>query len=159
MFIPIEDNNWKDLGAATISRWICITIVDSHATLQNSKSIPGRLKHMSSLQFITTFQQSRPTSSDVPVEAPSCPSNLETSVCKLTVYARQVIIAAGEIMQISSGLRQMEFLSVGVLYSCHPTVARTGRLPSLICQILVLSKMSCKLFELLLTELKFMDRK
>ena len=31
LFIPIRDNNaGKELGAATISRWICTTIVDSH---------------------------------------------------------------------------------------------------------------------------------
>ena len=45
MLIPIKDNNaQKELSAATISRWICATIVDSHATLQNSKSIPGKVK-------------------------------------------------------------------------------------------------------------------
>ena len=44
-FIPIKDNNaGKGLSAATVFRWICITIVDSHAALQNSKSIPGRVK-------------------------------------------------------------------------------------------------------------------
>ena len=44
-FIPIKDNNTrKEHSAATISRWICTTIVDSHAALQNSKSIPGAVK-------------------------------------------------------------------------------------------------------------------
>ena len=43
-FIPFEDNNVeKGLSAASISRWICTTIVDSHASLQNSKSIPGKV--------------------------------------------------------------------------------------------------------------------
>ena len=32
------------LSAAAISRWNCTTIVDSHATLQNSKSITGKVK-------------------------------------------------------------------------------------------------------------------
>ena len=42
-FIPIKDNNaGKEFSAATISRWICTTKVDSHAALQYSKSIPDR---------------------------------------------------------------------------------------------------------------------
>ena len=46
LFIPIKDDNaGKGLSAATISRWICTTVlVDSHAALQNSKSIPGKVK-------------------------------------------------------------------------------------------------------------------
>ena len=37
-FIPFKDNNaGKELSC-------CTTIVDSHATLQNSKSIPGKVK-------------------------------------------------------------------------------------------------------------------
>ena len=34
----------KELSEASITRWICTTIVDSHAILQNSKSIPGKVK-------------------------------------------------------------------------------------------------------------------
>ena len=45
LFIPFKDNNvGKELSAASISQWICTTIVDSHASLQNSKSIPGKVK-------------------------------------------------------------------------------------------------------------------
>ena len=44
LFIPIKDNTGKELSAATISRWICTTTVDSHTALQNSKSIPGKVK-------------------------------------------------------------------------------------------------------------------
>ena len=34
LFIPIKDNNAeKELCAATISKWICPTIVESHATM------------------------------------------------------------------------------------------------------------------------------
>ena len=33
-FVPIKDNNaGKELSASTISRWICTTIVDSHAAI------------------------------------------------------------------------------------------------------------------------------
>ena len=36
LFVLIEENNaGKELSATTISRWICTTIVDSHAAMQN----------------------------------------------------------------------------------------------------------------------------
>ena len=45
LFAPIKANNTrKELSAATISRWICTTIVDSHVAFKNSKSIPGSIK-------------------------------------------------------------------------------------------------------------------
>ena len=45
LFIPINDNNaGKMLSAASISRWICTNIVDSHASIQSSKNIPGKVK-------------------------------------------------------------------------------------------------------------------
>ena len=45
LFIPFKDNNaGKELSAASMSRWICTTKWLSHATLQNSKSIPGKVK-------------------------------------------------------------------------------------------------------------------
>ena len=53
----------EELDAASISRWICTTIVDFHATLQNSKNIPETIKAhevcaVSSLQlFIKVDQQ------------------------------------------------------------------------------------------------------
>ena len=41
----IKDNNaGKELSASTISRWICTTIVDSHAAIQNSKNLSGSVK-------------------------------------------------------------------------------------------------------------------
>ena len=46
LFIPFKDNNaGKELtcSAASNSWWICTTMVDSHASLQNSKSIPGKV--------------------------------------------------------------------------------------------------------------------
>ena len=57
LFIPIEDNKvGKELSAATITRWICTTIVDSHAALQNSKSIPGRVKLIEVCAVVTSLQ-------------------------------------------------------------------------------------------------------
>ena len=45
LFIPSNDNNaGKELNGASISRWICTTIVDSHASIQSSKNIPGKVK-------------------------------------------------------------------------------------------------------------------
>ena len=45
LFVSIKDNNaGKELSAATISRWICTTIVDSHAAMQNIKKFSGFVK-------------------------------------------------------------------------------------------------------------------
>ena len=46
LFIPFKDNNaGKELSAASISsRWICTTIVDSHAFIQGNKNIPWKVK-------------------------------------------------------------------------------------------------------------------
>ena len=46
LFIPFKDNNArKELGRASVSRWICTNIVDSHAFLQNGKSIGMNKAH------------------------------------------------------------------------------------------------------------------
>ena len=38
LFNPFKDNHaGKELGEASISRWICAAVVDAHATLHNSK--------------------------------------------------------------------------------------------------------------------------
>ena len=45
LFVPIKDNNTgKELGASTISRWICTAIADSHAAIQNSRKLSGSVK-------------------------------------------------------------------------------------------------------------------
>ena len=45
LFVPIKDNNaGKELSAPSISRWICTTIVDSHAAIQESKNLSGSVK-------------------------------------------------------------------------------------------------------------------
>ena len=42
---PFKDNNaGKELSATSISRWTCTTIVYSHASIQSSKNIPGKVK-------------------------------------------------------------------------------------------------------------------
>ena len=45
LFVPIKDNNaGKELSAASISRWICSTIVDAHTAIQVSKNLPRSVK-------------------------------------------------------------------------------------------------------------------
>ena len=45
LFVPIRDNNaGKELSASTISMWICTTIVDSHAAIQNSRNLSRSVK-------------------------------------------------------------------------------------------------------------------
>ena len=63
LFVPIKDNNaGKELSAATISRWIYTTIVNSHAAIQNSKSFSGSVK-AHEVRLVATSLQGRPTSS------------------------------------------------------------------------------------------------
>ena len=57
LFIPFKHNNAvKELSAASISQWICTTIVDSHASLQNSKTIPGKVKAHEVCAVATSLQ-------------------------------------------------------------------------------------------------------
>ena len=45
IYLPFQDNNaGKELSVASISRWICTTIVDSYASTQGTKHIPGKVK-------------------------------------------------------------------------------------------------------------------
>ena len=45
LFVLIKDKYaGKELSAATIPKWICTTMVDSHAALQNSKNFQGSVK-------------------------------------------------------------------------------------------------------------------
>ena len=45
LFVPVKDNNTgKELSASIISRWICTTIVDCHAAIQNSRNLSGSVK-------------------------------------------------------------------------------------------------------------------
>ena len=45
LFVRFKDKiAGKELSAASISQWICTAIVNSHASLQNSKSIAGKVK-------------------------------------------------------------------------------------------------------------------
>ena len=108
LFIPFKDNNVrKELSAASISHRICTTVVNSHATLQNSKSIQGKVKAhdvravATSLQFST----SRPTSSH---EGRSGGSTF-TSFYLRNLYPQadsrrktRLVVATREVIEISS---------------------------------------------------------
>ena len=57
LFVPIKDNNaGKELSASTISRWICTTIVDSHAAIQNSRNLSGSVKAQEVRAVATSLQ-------------------------------------------------------------------------------------------------------
>ena len=57
LFVPIKDNNaGKELSASTISRWICSTIVDSHAAIQNSRNLSGSVKALEVRAVATSLQ-------------------------------------------------------------------------------------------------------
>ena len=57
LFGPVKDNNaGKELSASTISRWICTTIVDSHAANQNSKNLSGSVKAHEVRALATSLQ-------------------------------------------------------------------------------------------------------
>ena len=59
-FIPIKDNNaGKEPSAATVSRWICDTIVESHAAIAKSKSSQDSYSTLGSCSgfLITALQQ------------------------------------------------------------------------------------------------------
>ena len=89
LFIPFKDNNaGKELSAASISRWICTTIVDSHASIQGNKNIPGKVKAHEVRAVATSLQLFNRV--DLQAVMPLHPSIFETSVRKLAVYGRPV---------------------------------------------------------------------
>ena len=60
LFFSSKDNNaGKELSAASISRWICTTIVDSDASLQSSVNIPMKVKAQEVRAVATSLYFSR----------------------------------------------------------------------------------------------------
>ena len=106
LFIPIKDNNTgKELSAATISRWICTTIVDSHATLQNSIVSQERSKLIRSMQWLLHYKSltSRPIGSDKAGRWSSrgtLTSSCLRDLCPQadSIHKTGLVIAAGEIL-------------------------------------------------------------
>ena len=73
LFIPFKDNNaGKELSAASISRCICITIVEN--TLQNSKSIPGKVKAHEVRAVATSLQLFNKVDLQAVIKARRCSS-------------------------------------------------------------------------------------
>ena len=100
LFVPFKDNNaGKELCAASISRWICTTIVDSHASLQNnSKSISGKVK----VHEVHAVATSLPLFNKVDLQAVM--SFYLRDLCPQadSIWKTGPVIAAGEIIEIFS---------------------------------------------------------
>ena len=98
LFVPIKDNNaGKKLSASTISRWICTTIVDSHAAIQNSRNLSGSVKAHEVRAVATSLELSNKVDLHSVLKAgrwssggiPSLPSTSEISALKLTACREQ----------------------------------------------------------------------
>ena len=111
LFIPFKDNNaGKELSASSTSRWICTTIVDSHASIQNSKNIPGKVKAHDAAHVATSLQ----FFNKVDLQAVMKPGRWSSGGTFTSFYLRDLcpqadsirktgpVVAAGEIMEISS---------------------------------------------------------
>ena len=136
LFLPIKDNNaGKELSAATISRWICTTIVDSHAALQNSKSIPGKVQALKVSAVATSIQLFNKVDLKAVIKARRWSSRGTFT----SFYIRDHCPQADRIHKTDPAVAAAEMVVI-----------------SIICQILVLSDMLYELFELFVTELKFL---
>ena len=111
LFIPIKDNNaGKKLSAATTSRWICTTIVDSHAALQKSKIIQGKVKAHEVHAVATSLQLFNKADLKSVMKARRWPSGgnftsfylRDLSLQPDSIRKTGPVIASGEIADISS---------------------------------------------------------
>ena len=92
LFIPFKDKG-KELSVTSISRWICTTIVDSHAFIQSSKTILGKVKADEVCAVATSLQLFNKVDLQAGMKAGRWSSggtftSFETCVNKLTVYGR-----------------------------------------------------------------------
>ena len=111
LFIPFKDNNaGKEQSAASISRWICTTIVDSHAAIQSSKNIPGKVKAHEVRAVATSLQLFNKVDVEAVMKARRWSSGGTFTSFYLQDLCPQAdsiqktgsVVAAGEIMEISS---------------------------------------------------------
>ena len=111
LFIPIKDNNaGKEFSAASISHWICTTTVDSHASLQNSKSIPGKVKAHEVRAVATSLQLFNKVNLQAVMKARRLSSGgtfmsfYHQDLCPKADSIRKTrpVVAAGEVVVISS---------------------------------------------------------
>ena len=111
LFVPIKDNNAsKELSASSISRWICTTIVDSHATIQDSKNLSGSVKAHEVRAVATSLQLFNKVDLHSVMKAGRWSSGGTFTSFYLRVLCPQAdslqragpIVAAGDIVRISS---------------------------------------------------------
>ena len=111
LFVPIKDNNaGKELSASTISRWICTTIVDSHAANQNSKNLSGSVKAHEVRAVATSLQLFNKVDLHTVMKAGRWSSGSTFTSFYLRDLCSQAdtlqragpIVAAGDIIRISS---------------------------------------------------------
>ena len=109
LFIPFKDNNaGKELSAASISS--CTTIMDSHASIQGNKNIPGKVKAHEVCAVTTSLQ----LFNNVDLQAFMKAGRWSSGGTFTSFYLRDLcpqaesiwktgpVIAAGEIVEISS---------------------------------------------------------
>ena len=111
LLVPIKDNNaGKELSASTISRWVCTTIVDSHADIQNSRNLSGSVKAHEVRAVATSLQLSNKVDLHSVVKAGRWSSGGTFTSFYLRDLCPQAdslqragpIVAAGDIIRISS---------------------------------------------------------
>ena len=111
LFVPIKDNNaGKELSASTISRWICTTIVDSHAAIQNSRNLSGSVKAHEVRAVATSLQLFNKVALHSVMKAGRWSSGVTFTSFYLRDLCPQAdslqraghIVAAGDIIRISS---------------------------------------------------------
>ena len=108
LFVPIKAG--KELIASTISRWICTTIVDSHAAIQNSRNLSGSVKAHEVRAVATSLQ----LLNKVDLHSVMKAGRWSTGGTFTSIYLRDLcpqagslqragpIVAAGDIVRISS---------------------------------------------------------
>ena len=100
----------RSLSAFSISRWICTTIVDSHASIQSSENIPGNVKAHEVRAVATSLQLFNKVDLQAVMKAGRWSSGgIFTSfylrdLCPQADSIRNTgpVLAAGEIVEISS---------------------------------------------------------
>ena len=111
LLVPIKDNNaGKELSASTISSWICTTIVDAHAAIQNSRKLSGSVKAHEVRAVATSLQLSNKVDLHSVMEAGRWSSGGTFTSFYLRDLCPQAdslqragpIVAAGDIIRISS---------------------------------------------------------
>ena len=131
LFIPFKDNNaGKELSAASISRWICTTIGDSHASLQNGKNIPVKVKAHEDRAVATSLQLFNKVALQAVMKGRKG-SNGDTftsfylrDLCPQADSTRKTgpVVAAGEIVERDLLLGGLNYCIFCKLWVLHPSL-------------------------------------